>query len=125
MNYEYEYEKKTREIQMTLDISNMPNLLKNNLGNSHGMNSYPILMLIAKILWILGWGWMIGIVGMIVLIVYNIFMENFPFVLEWIILFPIQVFGAIIMFAISECIKLFVNIANDVHNIKKTSEQKK
>jgi tRNA U38,U39,U40 pseudouridine synthase TruA len=34
MNYEYEYKKKTREIQMTLDISNMPNLLKNNLGNT-------------------------------------------------------------------------------------------
>ena len=34
MNYEYEYKKKTREIQMTLDISNIPNLLNNNLGNT-------------------------------------------------------------------------------------------
>ena len=34
MNYEYEYKKKTMEIQMTLDISNIPNLLDNNLGNT-------------------------------------------------------------------------------------------
>jgi uncharacterized membrane protein YvbJ len=77
-------------------------------------NKYPSLLFIANLFKILGW---LSIIGGIIYILFILFFpESRSYLSGFLILF--QFIYSVMLFAFSNIIMLFINVANDVNSIK-------